>query len=437
MVTIRAGSARVDITPEGAVPLSGYGAREEPSSGVHDRLSATSLVVSDGASTVGVVTTDLLNVSREVTARVRRRLERSDAAIDEVLVAATHTHAGPYVPAPAIDVNPTLSVDEDVSGIVDGIVAGCVESLIAAYERMEPATIRVGRAENDAAPINRRALDGWARLPTGEIDPELVALDVETASGEEVVVFNFAMHPVCLTPSDTFLSADWPAVVYERVAEVRDDATVLFLNGAAGDVNPRGRTATSGEGSFAHARAIGEEMAETVLDALSNARDDVVIDDVPLTTQRRELRLPVKSVGDPVRLRSHREELETKLAELENDDNDAAIPYVREELNYTTELVNIAEWNATHLPATLEYVEIGTVGLLGLPGEVFVEHGRELKASASVDTLLPVGYANGYVGYVPPLTELERVGYEVWTTKVAPEAIAEFRDAAIDLVSNV
>lgn len=88
MVAIRVGSARVDVTPEGAVPMSGYGSRDEPSTGVHDPLSATSLVVSDGACTVGIVSIDVLNVSREVTARVRRRLEITPDAIAEFRDAA-------------------------------------------------------------------------------------------------------------------------------------------------------------------------------------------------------------------------------------------------------------------------------------------------------------------------------------------------------------
>lgn len=438
MARIRAGGARVDVTPDGPVPMSGYGAREDHSTGVHDPLGATSLVVSDGASTVGILSVDLLNVSRELTTRVRRRLGRTDADIDTLLLAATHTHTGPYMPAPAIDVNPSLSVDEDVSDVLDTVTHGCVESLVTAHAGLEPASIRVGRAQSDSAPVNRRAQDGWSRCSGGRVDPELVVLDVQTASGEEVIVFNFAMHPVCLTPSDTELSADWPAVVYERVAETHDGAVVMFLNGAAGDVNPRGRTATSGrgEGSFDHVEEIGGAVAETALEALSAAGDTADFDDTPITTASRQVNLPVKPTGDPEQLRAHRDNLEAKLGRLEDAENTEALPYVREELKHATERLHLAEWNATHLPATLQYVEIGTVGLLGMPGEVFVEHGLELKSRASVDTLLPVGYAGGYVGYIPPLRELENVGYEVWTTKVAPEALATFRDAAFDLATD-
>lgn len=37
---LKAGAARIDITPEKPVEMSGYGSRKDLSSGVHDSLSA-------------------------------------------------------------------------------------------------------------------------------------------------------------------------------------------------------------------------------------------------------------------------------------------------------------------------------------------------------------------------------------------------------------
>lgn len=45
-------------------------------------------------------------------------------------------------------------------------------------------------------------------------------------------------------------------------------------------------------------------------------------------------------------------------------------------------------------------------------------------------------YADDYLGYIPPLRELENWGYEVWTTKLASEGIVQFKDAGLNLVSN-
>src|SRR5438552_8948462 len=60
---LRAGVAAVDITPPPALKasLGGYGERmSKPALGVHDRIYAKALVVSDGATRFALVTADVL-----------------------------------------------------------------------------------------------------------------------------------------------------------------------------------------------------------------------------------------------------------------------------------------------------------------------------------------------------------------------------------------
>ena len=62
-VELRAGVARVDLTPPLGMkaPLGGYGERmNRPAEGVHDRIFAKALVVSDGTRKFALVTADLL-----------------------------------------------------------------------------------------------------------------------------------------------------------------------------------------------------------------------------------------------------------------------------------------------------------------------------------------------------------------------------------------
>ena len=60
---LEAGSASENVTPERPVQLAGYGGRENPSTGAHDEIFSTALVLDDGAVTVGLVGVDVLNVS--------------------------------------------------------------------------------------------------------------------------------------------------------------------------------------------------------------------------------------------------------------------------------------------------------------------------------------------------------------------------------------
>ena len=436
---IRAGSASVDITPNGPVPMSGYGVRENPSTGVHDPLSATTLVLDDGATTVAIVSADLLNVSRELSARVRRRLASDRVSIDELLLAATHTHAGPYVPARAIEMDSGLSVDDDVTDLVEGIESGIVEGIVTAHERLEPATIRVGSAQETEVQHNRRAaggVGGNVRMPRGEIDPELSVVLVETGSGAETVLFNFACHPVCTTPRERLLSADWPGYARRRVAEARDGAEVLFLNGAAGDINPRGSAEPrTGDEVYEYMERVGNAVGDTVLDAITDAAASNCLTDVPVVTKRAELALPVKEVPSPEAIRRRIDALEAERERLDAAGDEVGYEKVTWDRRYATELLDIANWGVDRLPATMRYVGIGPVGLLGMPGEALVRHGLDFRAAAAAGTLMPAGYADDYVGYLPTLADLENVGYEIRKAKLAPEAIVAFREAAFDLVS--
>lgn len=104
-IPLHAGSAEVEITPKDAVPMSGYGVRTDRSTGTNDPLKAIALVLDDGSTMTGIVSVDLLNVSRPLVSGVEDRLAADGIVLDELILAATHTHGGPYVPAPIIDIH--------------------------------------------------------------------------------------------------------------------------------------------------------------------------------------------------------------------------------------------------------------------------------------------------------------------------------------------
>ncbi|WP_255171505.1 neutral/alkaline non-lysosomal ceramidase N-terminal domain-containing protein [Natrononativus amylolyticus] len=436
---LRAGSASTDITPEEPVVMSGYGAREGRSTGVHDPLFAAALVLDDGTSTVGVASVDVLNVSREFTNRVRTALASAGVDLDSIVVAATHTHAGPYLPARALDVSPPLRATADVSETVSRIEEAVVETFRRAHAALEPAAVHTATDSEGAVQENRRAaggVGGNVRVPHGPVDPNVTAVLVETVSGAETVLYNFACHPVCATARETHLSADWPGVARERVREVRPGATVLFLNGAAGDVNPAGlRPGRSRAEAYEAMERVGGRVGDAVVRALEGAEPAADgASRAPIFVDEAELRLPVKRTPPVETLEARIDDLDDRIERLEADGETVGAEKLAWDRQYATELLAIARWDATCLPNRLPYFEIGTIGVLGMPGEVHTAHGLRFKSAARAESLLLAGYANDYVGYLPPLADLENVGYEVRTAKLSPEAVLEFRREALGLV---
>lgn len=433
MARLLAGTGHEEITPDGPVPMSGYGGRTDRSSGVRDSLESKALVLSDGTTAIALVSVDLLNVSHVLTNSVQRSLAERNAGVDEFILAATHTHAGPYVPCPALDIHPTLGVEADVSATVEEIRDGIVESVVQAVTRLEPATLWVGRENNRSASINRRASyrDWGLRIRHGEIHSKVTVLDVETTSGEETVLFNFACHPVCLPAGNTLLSGDWPGAACRRISDATDGATIMFLNGATGDINPRDRE--DDEDSDAYLENVGSEIAASVLKARDVAREGSGTNTAPVNHASRNLSLPTKTVPEPTTIQDQLAAVKSQL-DAAPDPDAPRLDQKRAQRSHLIELLALADGDTDRLKTSLRYVEVGSIGVLGCPGEVFAADGREFQTGATADTLLVAGYANGYVGYLPPVSELENGGYEVRTAKVAPEGLRQFRATGRELV---
>lgn len=434
MSNLLAGSASVDITPDQPVPLSGYptnvaspsyrdGPRPELSEGVRDPITVRTLIVSDGESTVGIIASDLLNVCHEFSRDIREAAV--DLGINEVVVTATHTHSAPYMPGEMLEANPFLAFDSDVMPVVDHIREAFIRCLKAAADNLSPATIRVGRATNDVTAVNRRDEDG-------PVDPELLVMLVTYDDGEETVLVNSACHPACLSANTAVISADYLATVYSRIDDELDGAMPMFVNGAAGDINPRDIESRY-DNESAYTDEIGSEVADTALEAIINAQSTDPLSG-PVIASRREPELPLRLPSNPVKLREQINKLDEEIERLEQvGDDDAAFDQKWDRL-YMRELLNLHELNCESIPTTMQYLGIGDVGLVSFPGEAFVQHGLDLKDRAANQSLFVAGFANEYVGYLPTSDAFEQDGYEVRTCKVTKEAVRQVREIAFDLL---
>ena len=89
---LKAGIARVEITPSSFMPMYGYANRKcGPANGTHDPLFAKVLVLEAGDSRMALVTADLGSL---VSDNLRRDVA-SKLGIPVLLLSASHTHSAP------------------------------------------------------------------------------------------------------------------------------------------------------------------------------------------------------------------------------------------------------------------------------------------------------------------------------------------------------
>lgn len=268
---LRAGIARVEITPSTFMPMYGYANRKcGPANGTHDPLFAKVLVLDAGGSRMALVTADLGSLVSDTL----RREVAAKLGIPVLLLSASHTHSAPaFLPfgsAPAADDGARAYLAE-----VERKMFGAIET---ASRSMFPARLGLGRGSLQLG-YNRlllredgraRALfDNLERVPYGPVDPEVVLLRVEDLEGRsKALLVHYAVHAVVLGPTSCKYSADYPGVVQSAVERELNGTQVMFVQGGAGDVNPlfQGRSGREAD-DFAVMEKMGQLLAGEVLRA--------------------------------------------------------------------------------------------------------------------------------------------------------------------------
>jgi hypothetical protein len=243
------------------------------------------------------------------------------------------------------------------------------------------------------------------------------------------VVVNYTCHPTCLGSDNRLLSADYPGLVTSAV-EAASGAVCLFLTGACGDIGPVER----GEASL---KIIGQAVAAEVLRVLPSLAP---VAPPVLDTEGEILDLPLGALPSREELVTLREQYQA--ASLEADAAGRPLQArIARALEGWTERI-LALYKERRLPATvqaeLQTIHLGDLVLAGVPGELFVELGLQIKAGTAPRQLFVCGFANGNVGYIPARRAYPHGGYEIdeaYKYYGYPGALAP--EAGEQIVSNV
>lgn len=432
---MKAGIAKGSITPPVGVDLTGYIGRPGPSARVHDELYATALVLDDGATKAAIVSLDILGIDFDQDAALRKDIsETTGIRPQNILIASSHTHAGPA----AQTLRGCGSPDENYLRWACSRIVSTVQD---ASCNLCNAGLFVTGAESGLG-INRRdwviEKGAQASETSGRItDPEVKALLVRQDGGQTVLVLNYACHGVVMGGDNMDISADWIGAARDVLEESPWVDTAMFLQGCCGDINPRCR------GTFEEVRCAGESIARPLLAALPRA--------VPLTDPR--LRVAWKSVDLPLTDLPPEEELEQEISfrhgEVERMRAEGAsrvmLEVDRAMLSWAKDCLKAHEAGGgpSEITVGLQAIAIGPVVVAGIPGEAFCEIGLRIKEMSSADIFV-AGYANGNIGYIPTAAAYREGGYETCdafkyygTRMIGPQSAGIIIDAMKNLLAQV
>ncbi|QAT82637.1 Neutral ceramidase [Corallococcus coralloides] len=344
---LRAGAAKVALSPPYPVVVAGYVPPRPEASQAELPLHARALVLEAGGARVGVVSLELLLVTPEITAKVRERAAK--AGVQEVLVVATHTHSsfGGYDARWAAQLSGTGRYRE---ASVNAAVEGASEALEKAAASMKDVTLEVGGAA-DAGLVHSRS---GGDAPDGQLTRAVL----RGAEGPVAEVLVFAGHATLIPRQRELLDPDFPG----RLSALREEAgggVTLFVQGSEGNA-----TVSFNEGQ-------GPERALGFARKLSALADGAA----------------PASVTGPVRLAFAR--VQTALP---RPDSSRLVP------GFTRAAGDNFLCGSSPREAEVDALALGPLELLSIPAEPTVGAGRALADLTGATHVL--GLANGYVGYL-------------------------------------
>jgi neutral ceramidase len=419
-MSLRAGFAEIEITPPVGTLKAGW-IVEIVSEYVLDPLHARAALFESGGERLAFVQLDLLSIRWTQVNDIRRRVEaRYGFPGRNIMVSATHTHAGPATGRAG-------DVRRD-DAYVETLVERVGEVFGQALERREEVEVGFGSVFEFEVAHNRRVVmrDGTVRTHgtfdhqdalclEGPIDPEVAVIAARNRQGElPGALVNFACHPTHHGPDGAF-SAGFPGVLAAEM-KARGCPVTLFLNGAAGNMH----TADPYRGG----RDMPMEEAGRCL-AVDTARaieEMAFRNELRLASRSRTLQLPYREITE---------------AEVQGTARGAQrfVDPAAYDRSIPALVERIRQRGSQPAEAQVHFLDEWAVA--ALPGECFVEIGLRIKERAWPRRALVIAYANGMVGYVPHREAFARGGYETTFTdssRLAPQAGEMLADGAVALI---
>lgn len=403
--SLKAGYAKTDVTPREPVYLGGYDLRGAPSDGVdgNDRLYVRCLVFDDGSRRLAFVEGDVIGIRGHDEFR-RLISEKTGIPVANILLGDVHNHAAP-APNAKGETSWERQFGAALAATVEKAAAGMQPVRLAAGEghsriAMNRRQVRPRDSDsyltfdenNSSQSFGKRKTDqpvaihefgGVVRLganPGGSIDDavELVRLDREDGKPLAVMI-HYACHGTSLGGRNSKIAAEWMGRMQEYVEREIPGVGSIYLQGAAGDINPRVVGGLDGyQDNPGVTRQLGEEIGREVVRVHRGLAPEPMA--AAIQVEGEDIRLP----------RGYRELFE----------------------DFRNTVV--------HTPTTA--VRIGDLVWVTFPGEMFHAIGQKVKAACPSAHAHLAGYVNGYIGYFPEQQAFAEGGYEPATSHLDPAA---------------
>lgn len=441
MSDLRAGFARVNVTPMLGITMDGY-FETRYAEGTLDELELSALVLSCGDTTALLLSLDIIRIPREIALDYKAHISAvTGVPTDCIYLHATHIHTGPSI---AVDTDKLL-----VQEYIRILYHKMADVSKAAMEDRKPAKMgwAVGDAPNVAFIRRYRMKDGSVKTnpginnpdilyPIGEVDKRVNILRFDRENAQTLVLVNYGNHPDVV--GGCKFTADWPGFMRRTVERALPECQCIFFNGCQGDVNhlnvwPKDTDRQLHEGpeaGYDFARYIGRAMAGTILQEYDKVKY-IRVDSI--RCMQRTLHIP-SNMGTTEEIENARE-----VYEMYQKGQEKELRQMFPGMMYETVMGGVKRLIALeHGPEFFEMdmsaVAIGSVVLIGIPGEGFTGIGKGLKEAEGWELIMPTCLTNGSHGYFPMMDAYEEGGYEARAARFKAGAAEKMIEEGKDML---
>ena len=413
MSKLIAGVARANITPPVGMLMSGYASRTDPATGIHDELNTVVIYLHDGEMEAALVTTDLISISAEGTARVREACAAASGVPPEnILVAFAHTHGGPQT-----NLHRSDPADELKAAYATVVVQKMAGALSEAKRNAVPVRMGYGRQDCYFGKNRREHRpDGTIAIgfnPDGPTSPivDVIRLDRLDTGDPLSLIFSYACHGTTLRGDNLLYTAEFSGLAKSFADSQLPTSKSAFIAFCSADIDPWPHS------DFEKCERYGKQLGCAVVQAALDIED--MVEDLRIAVASQDFRLKLEREPSleeaKEKLKETQAAADKELAEKSEGEKKTLSRSTERNLRGAEELVKALENGETNFGVSgeIQALAIGDCAIVGMPGEIFVKIGLEIVEKSPFARTIAISHTNGAIGYVPTEDQVPLGGYEV------------------------
>lgn len=403
----------MDITPQYPIYLAGFAHRRGYATKVaHNLYVKTSLIQKDGQKIIFIVA-DLIWWDDSFVSQLQDEIEsKYDIPKEQICFHATHNHSGPQTSECF-----SKQLGQPLSRYIYDLKEQVLLSIEMALLNMEEVSVMISKGVSNVGIYRRKQINrevNMAPNPDVPTDDEVTLLSFQTSSEKTKAIWmHYSCHPT--TTDENVLSSEFTGVCCDEVEKQHQGVIAVFLQGFCGDVRPNlTKDDQFYRGTIEDMIKEGKQLASDIMSCLKKAEKVSTYDAFYCERVILPIRFSNKVVDQhtPDLLM---EEWPMLVKRNEKKGHQLIVQYIRigEQLSF--------------IMCNAELVQAYSFFIKGLGGNI-----------------LPLGYSNGMVGYIPTNEQLKKGGYEAleslfyfgYPTTISMEMEAEIKQTFLNIIGG-